>query len=143
MKVTKVVLTPLIYQLHYRRLLAYTMFPAWEHASFNPVTITPHSTVTITPCSTPQTPPRPVCRHLSFSSSDYPSPDNTPEYVQTAQMKRKKIFQWYPWMMNTGLQKKYLKELFVSMNIDYHIIYANTHALMRAITLFHTWIVWI
>ena len=49
-----------------------------EHASFNPVTTTPYSTVTITPCSTPQTPPRPVCRCLSFSSAGYPSPDNTP-----------------------------------------------------------------
>ena len=48
-----------------------------EHTSFNPVTTTPHSTVTITPHSTPQTPPRPVCRCLSFSSADYPSPDNT------------------------------------------------------------------
>ena len=49
-----------------------------EHASFNPVTTTPHSTVTITPCSTPQTPLRPVHRCLSFSSADYPSPDNSP-----------------------------------------------------------------
>ena len=48
-----------------------------KHTSFNPVTTTPHSTVTITPCSTPRT-PRPVCRHLSFSSADYPSPDTTP-----------------------------------------------------------------
>ena len=32
-----------------------------EHASFNPVNTTPHSTVTITPCNTPQTPTRPVC----------------------------------------------------------------------------------
>ena len=31
-----------------------------EHASFNPAPTTP--------CSTPQTPPRPVCRCLSFSS---------------------------------------------------------------------------
>ena len=33
-----------------------------EHASFNPVPTTPPST--------PQTPPRPVCRCLSFSSAD-------------------------------------------------------------------------
>ena len=33
-----------------------------EHASFNPVPTTPHST--------PQTPSRPVCRCLSFSSAD-------------------------------------------------------------------------
>ena len=37
-----------------------------EHTSLNPVTATPHST--------PQPPPRPVCRPLSFSSADYPSP---------------------------------------------------------------------
>ena len=41
-----------------------------EHASFNPVTTTP--------CSTPQTPPRPVCRCLSFSSADNSTPDSTP-----------------------------------------------------------------
>ena len=41
-----------------------------EHASFNPVLTTP--------CSTPQTPPRPVCRHLSFSSADNYTPDSTP-----------------------------------------------------------------
>ena len=41
-----------------------------EHASFNPVTTTP--------CSTPQTPPRPVHRCLSFSSADNYTPDSTP-----------------------------------------------------------------
>ena len=41
-----------------------------EHASFNPVLTTP--------CSTPQTPPRPVCRCLSFSSADNYTPDSTP-----------------------------------------------------------------
>ena len=41
-----------------------------EHASFNPVLTTP--------CSTPQTPTRPVCRHLSFSSADNYTPDSTP-----------------------------------------------------------------
>ena len=41
-----------------------------EHASFNPVLTTP--------CSTPQTPPRPVCRCLSFSSADIYTPDSTP-----------------------------------------------------------------
>ena len=40
------------------------------HASFNPVTTTP--------CSTPQTPPRPVCRCLSFSSADNYTPASTP-----------------------------------------------------------------
>ena len=41
-----------------------------EHASFNPVLTTP--------CSTPQTPPRPVCRCLFFSSADIYTPDSTP-----------------------------------------------------------------
>ena len=41
-----------------------------EHASFNPILTTP--------CSTPQTPPRLVCRHLSFSSADIYTPDSTP-----------------------------------------------------------------
>ena len=41
-----------------------------EHASFNPVTTTP--------CSTPQTPPRPVHRCLSFSPTDNYTPDSTP-----------------------------------------------------------------
>ena len=43
-----------------------------EHTSFNPVLTTP--------CSTPQTPPRPVCRCLSFSSADNYTPDSTPVY---------------------------------------------------------------
>ena len=42
-----------------------------EHASFDPAPVTPHST--------PQTPPRPVCSCLSFSSADNNTPDSTPE----------------------------------------------------------------
>ena len=49
-----------------------------EHTSFNPVTTTHCSTVTITPHSTTQTPPRPVCRCLSFSSDNDQAPDSTP-----------------------------------------------------------------
>ena len=41
-----------------------------EQTSFNPVPTTP--------CSIPQTPPRLVCRCLSFSSADSYTPDNTP-----------------------------------------------------------------
>ena len=48
-----------------------------EHASFNPVNTTPCSTVTITPCSTPQTPTRPVHQCLSFSSDTDHTPDST------------------------------------------------------------------
>ena len=42
-----------------------------EHTSFDPAPTTP--------CSTPQTPPIPVLRHLSFSSADGYTPDSTPE----------------------------------------------------------------
>ena len=42
-----------------------------EHASFDPIPVTP--------CSTPQTPPRPVHRCLSFSPADRYTPDSTPE----------------------------------------------------------------
>ena len=42
-----------------------------EHASFDPVPVTPQNTS--------QTPPRPVCRCLSFSSADSYTPDSTPE----------------------------------------------------------------
>ena len=66
-----------------------------------------------------------------------------PQYAQTAQMKKKKIARWYPWMMNTGLLKRHLTKLFVSMNMDYRMAYANTHVLMSTLTLFHTWTVWI
>ena len=85
-----------------------------EHASFNPVNTTPCSTVTITPHSTPQTPTRPVCQHLSFSS-DTDHTHTALQHVQTAQMKRKRIFRWYHWMMSTGPLKKSLKELYVYM----------------------------
>ena len=51
-----------------------------EHASFNPVHTTPHNTVTMPPCSSPQTPTRPVCQHLSFSSDSDMDPDSTPVY---------------------------------------------------------------
>ena len=42
-----------------------------EHTSFDPAPVTP--------CSTPQTPSRPVSRHLSFSSADSYTPDSNPE----------------------------------------------------------------
>ena len=54
-----------------------------EHASFNPAHTTPHSTATITHCSSPWTPTRPVCCHLSFtsdSSDDDQDPDSMPVY---------------------------------------------------------------
>ena len=42
-----------------------------EHVSFDPAPVTPRNT--------PQTPPRPVCRQLSFSSTDDNTPASTPK----------------------------------------------------------------
>ena len=55
-----------------------------ENTSFNPVSTTPHSTVTITPCSTSQTSPRPVHICLSFSSDNDQDPDSTPVYSDSS-----------------------------------------------------------
>ena len=48
-----------------------------EHASFDPAPTTP--------CSTPQTLPRPVCRCLSFSSADSYTLDSTPECSENSE----------------------------------------------------------
>ena len=48
-----------------------------EHASFHPAPTTP--------CSTPQTPPRPVCRCLSFSSADSYMPDSISECSESSE----------------------------------------------------------
>ena len=105
-----------------------------EHGSFNPVLTTP--------CSTPQTPPRPVCRCLFFSSADNNTPDRTPVCSDSSDDEEEDS-RLYPWMMNTGLLKKHLKELYVFMNMVYLMDYAHTHALMQTMTLFPTWTVWI
>ena len=52
--------------------------------SFNPAHTTPHNTVTMTPHSSPQTPTRPVCQHLSFSSNSDQDPDSTPVYLDNS-----------------------------------------------------------
>ena len=48
-----------------------------EHTSFDPALTTP--------CSTPQTPPRPVHRHLSFSSPNSYTPDSTLECSESSE----------------------------------------------------------
>ena len=55
-----------------------------EHASFNPVSTTLHSTVAITPSGMPQTAPRPVHRCLSFSSNTNQNADSTPVYSNSS-----------------------------------------------------------
>ena len=54
-----------------RKTLRIHHVSSMEHASFDPAPVTPHIT--------PQTPPRPVCRCLSFSSADNNTPASTPE----------------------------------------------------------------
>ena len=78
MKATRVVVTLLIYQLLYWKSPHIHHTSSIEHASFNPVHTTLCNTVTMTPCSSPQTPARPVCHHLFFSSDTDHSSDSTP-----------------------------------------------------------------
>ena len=55
--------------------------PLWKTPSIHHISSMKHASfnlVLTTPCSTPQTPPRPVCRCLSFSSADNYTPDSTP-----------------------------------------------------------------
>ena len=54
------------------------------HTSFNPAHTTPHNTVTMTPCSSPQIPTRPVHQCLSFSSDSDQDPDITPVYLDSS-----------------------------------------------------------
>ena len=58
-----------------------------DHASFNPILTTP--------CSTPQTLPRPVCRCLSFSSADSYTPGSTPVCSDSSE-DEEKDFQMVP-----------------------------------------------
>ena len=54
-----------------------------EHASFDLAHTTPQSTTATMNHSSPHTPPRPVCCHLSFTSDtseDDQDPDSSPEY---------------------------------------------------------------
>ena len=132
MKVTRVILTQLMYQPHYGKLLAFTMSPAWNMH---------HSTQCLQHLAVHH-------KHILDQCTDaYPLAQlitplqTTPQYVQTPQMKRKRIFRWYHCMTNTRPLRKYLIELFAYMNMAYCIPSASTHALMGAIILFHTWIV--
>ena len=111
-----------------------------EHASLSPVGTAPYSTVIITPHSTPQTPTRPVCYCLSFSSDTDHSPDSTPACSDSSD--EEEDFQMVPLDDELWTSEEVLERTFVYMNMDYYIIYANTHALVGAMTLFHAWIVW-
>ena len=57
--------------------------------------------------------------------------------------KKKKIFQQTPWMMNIGMQKKFLIDIYVYMNIHYHMDYVHTCAHIWITQPHHTMIPWI
>ena len=125
---------PLTYPLHYERLLSFTMFPAWS---------TLHSTQSLPHLAVHHKLHPDQCADACLLAQQTTTLQTTPQCAQTAQMRKKrKISRWYPWMMNTGLLKKHLKEPSVSMNMDYCMDYASTHVLTRTITLFPTWTVW-
>ena len=129
MKVMRVVQIPLTYPLHYERLLAFTTFPAWS--TLRSMQFPPHLTV--------HQKPYPDQWGTLQTTTLQTTLQTTPQYAPTAQMmKKKKISRQDPWMKNTGLLKKHLKELSVSTNIDYCTDYASTLVLTRTITPFHT-----
>ena len=135
MKVMRVVQIPLTYPLHYERLLTFTTFPAWN--TLHSIQFSPHLAVHLK-----HHPDQ--CADAYLLAQQTTTLQTALQYAQTAQMmKKRKISRWYPWMMNTGLLKKHLKELYVFMNMDYLMDYASTHVLMQTITLFPTWTVWI
>ena len=53
------------------------------------------------------------------------------QHAQTAQVMKKKISRWYPWMMNTGLSEEETPErtLCIHEHMDYCMNYAITHVL--------------
>ena len=125
---------PLTYPFHYKRLLTFTMFPAGStlHSTQFPPHLAVHHKLHPDQCA-----------DACLLAQQTTTLQTAPQYAQTTQMMNKKISRWYPWMMNTGLLKKHLKELSVSTNMDYRMDYASSHVLMRTITLFHPWTVWI
>ena len=111
-----------------------------KHALFDPESITPWNAL--------WTPPRIVCRQLSFSSSDddntpgdtpptpRATPASTPEYLEDKE--EEEDFKWYPWTMIIGPLRKYQIEHCVYMNMPYHMGYAHIHALMWTTKFLHT-----
>ena len=83
----RVVLIQLIYQTPLQKTPHIHHVSSMKHASFTPVTTTPHST--------PQMPPRPVHRCLSFSSADSYTPDSTPVCSDSSD-KEEEDFQMVP-----------------------------------------------
>ena len=115
-----------------RKTLRIHHVSSMEHTSFDPAPITP--------CSMPQTPPRPVCRCLSFSSADSNTPDNTPE---CSEEDKEEGFQTVPlddehWTSEETPERK--------LCIHEHGLphgLCPYHALTRTIKCPPTWTVWI
>ena len=120
MKVMRVVQIPLTYPLHYERLLTFTTFPAWN--TLHSTQFSPHHAVhhKLHPDQ---------CADTYLLAQQTTTLQTAPQYAQTAQMMKQMISRWYLWMMNTGLLKKHLKELYVFMNMVYLMDYAHTHVL--------------
>ena len=97
-----------------------------EHTSFNPVHTTLHSTVTLTPHSSPQTPTRPVHCCLSFSSNSDQDPDSTLEYSSDEE---EEDFQMVPLDDEHWTSEQVPERTFAYTKMDYHTTYANIHAL--------------
>ena len=118
-----------------------------QNTSFDPVPVTPHSTR--------ESCLRPVCRRLTYSSSDdddttedevslpysapqvwYHAPD--PQALSSKHTLHTSIHleeeedeeedsTLFHWRMNIGLLKKFLTDHYVYTNIHYHMDYAPTH----------------
>ena len=117
-----------------------------EHASLDPTHTTPYHPADLPHYDTQLTSPRPVHCHLTFlsdSSESDQAPDSSSDYDQNPDSSSnsssdEEDFQTVP--MNIGQQKRYQKEHFAYMKMDYPTIYVNTHALMGIIiTLSHIW----
>ena len=105
-----------------------------DHTSFDPAPTTP--------CSTPQTPPRPVCRCLSFSSADSYMPNSTPECSEGSE-DEEEDFKMVPLDDEHWTSKETPER---TLCIHEHGLphgLCQTHALMQTIKCPPTWTVWI
>ena len=125
-----------------------------ENASFNPACTTPHNTVIVTPCSSPQIPTRTVHCHLSLNSNSDQDPDSTPVCSDSSDddqdLDSTPVYSDSPdeeedvptvplddehWTSEIVPERTFcIHENGLPNNI------CNTHALMGAMTLSHTWI---
>ena len=91
-----------------------------DHTSFNLVLTTPHGT--------PQTPPRPVSRHLSFSSADNCIPDIT-QVCSDSREGDEEDFQMVPLDDEHWTSEETPDRTLCIHTMDYCMDYASTHVL--------------